>query len=400
MKALTFGCISVVVSLSLCSFCSSASAQDDQMDKQQSEIAQKVVTVSVKVNPGEVVVVSGGNHALPLMEAVSIEASKVGGRVAPILVTTDRVQRFDAADLSEQYLGQASPMIEWLKTIDVWISTPDTEDPKAVLNGVPDTRLAKASRSNEAFRSALNHSKVRELFIAVPTKTDADLVQVNWNAYQEMMWNAINADYSQIADKGNQLKKILENAKTVNIISPAGTNFNFSLGKREVFVNAGMVAPHPAEGTPFLGRAVSLPGGNVTVAPRESSANGKVVAPKDTCRPYEHLTGATYEFKNGKMNSFKAEGNPECFQTSFAAYGGDKDMFSTFQIGLNPALKVMEGGSDYRPGEAAGMVFISIGNNQLWGGKNKTDFFWSIPVVKATVEVDGKTVVKDGQLVF
>ena len=114
------------------------------MDKQQSEIAQKVVTVSVKVNPGEVVVVSGGNHALPLMEAVSIEASKVGGRVAPILVTTDRVQRFDAADLSEQYLGQASPMIEWLKTIDVWISTPDTEDPK--VRGILDVDRAHDGR--------------------------------------------------------------------------------------------------------------------------------------------------------------------------------------------------------------------------------------------------------------
>ncbi len=105
MKALTFGCISVVVSLSLCSFCSSASAQDDQMDKQQSEIAQKVVTVSVKVNPGEVAVVSGGNHALPLMEAVSIEASKVGGRVAPILVTTE----------SNASMPRTSPSSTWDK---------------------------------------------------------------------------------------------------------------------------------------------------------------------------------------------------------------------------------------------------------------------------------------------
>jgi aminopeptidase len=309
-----------------------------------------------------------------------------------LLVSTDRVQRFYAADLSEQYLGQPSPLIEWLNSVEVWISTPDTEDSKAVLEGVPDTRLAKAGRSNEAFRDALNHSKVREVFIGVPTKTDADLAQVNWNA--------INADYSQIADKGNQLKKILENGKAVSITSTTGTNLNFSLGKREVFVNAGMVGEHPAAGTPFLGRAVSLPGGDLTVAPMESSANGKIVALKDNCRPYEHLTGATYEFKNGKMTSFKAQGNPECFEKYIAAYGGDKDMFSTFQIGLNPALKVMEDGSDYRPGEAAGMVFIGIGNNQLWGGKNKEDFFWTIPVVGATVEIDGKTVVKDGQLVF
>ena len=400
MKTLTHGCISVVALLSLSLFCFSAPAQDAQRDKQQSEIARKIVTISAKVKPGEVVVISGGGHTLPLMEALAIEASKGGARVAPLLVTTDRVQRFSVADVSEQYLGQPSPLIEWLKSVDVRIATPDTEDPKAVLDGVPDARLAKASRSDEVFRDALNHSKVRQVFIGVPTKTDADLVQVDWATYQQMIWNAINADYPQIADKGNQLKKILENGKTVKITSPTGTNLNFSLGKREAFVNAGMVAEQPAPDTPFLSRAASLPGGDLIVAPMESSANGKIVAPKDNCRPYEHLTGATYEFKNGKMTSFKAEGNPECFEKYFAAYGGDKDMFSSFQIGLNPALRVMEDGSDYRSGEAAGMVFIGIGNNQLWGGKNRGDFFWIIPVVKATVEVDGKTVVKDGQLVF
>ena len=46
------------------------------------------------------------------------------------------------------------------------------------------------------------------------------------------------------------------------------------------------------------------------------------------------------------------------------------------------------------------MVFIGMGNNQLLDGKNKTEFVWIIPVVKASVEIDGKSVVKDGQLVF
>jgi hypothetical protein len=46
------------------------------------------------------------------------------------------------------------------------------------------------------------------------------------------------------------------------------------------------------------------------------------------------------------------------------------------------------------------MVYIGLGNNQLLGGSNNTEFGWSAPVVKATVEVDGKTVVKDGRLAF
>src|ERR1039457_5802289 len=82
----------------------------------------------------------------------------------------------------------------------------------------------------------------------------------------------------------------------------------------------------------------------------------KIEFRSDTCRPYEYLTGATYVFKDGQMVSFNAKGNPECFEQDFAAYTGDKDRIASLQIGLNPASKVMEDGSEYRPGEAAGMV--------------------------------------------
>jgi aminopeptidase len=388
----------VVISFYLSSY--KLPAQDINTDQRQVEIAHKVVTISAKIKPGEVVVISGGIQKLPLMEALAIEASKAGARVAPLFVTTDRIQRSSIADVSEEYLGQSAPAMDWLKNIDVWISTADTEDQKAVLEGVPDTKLAKAGRSNDAFRAALNHSKLRGVFIGVPNRKDAEYAQVDWATYQQMQWDAINADYKQIAEKGNQLAKLLEHAKSVRITSPSGTDLTVELGNRKAFLNVGMLEEQPRETGAFMSRQASLPGGDVIIAPMESSANGKVVAPKDNCRPYEYLTGATYEFKNGKMVSFNAKGNPECFEQYLAAYGGDKDRISSLLIGLNPALKVMEDGSDYRPGDAAGMVFISIGNNQLLGGNNKTDFSWTIPVVKASVEVDGKTVLKEGKLVF
>jgi leucyl aminopeptidase (aminopeptidase T) len=358
------------------------------------------VTISAKIKPGEVVVISGGIQKLPLMEALAIEASKAGARVAPLFVTTDRIQRSSIADVSEEYLGQPAPAMEWLRNIDVWISMADTEDPKAVLEGIPETKLAKVNRSGEAYRAALNHSKLREVYIGVPNRKDAEYARVDWATYEQMQWDAINADYKQIADKGNQLAKLLENAKSVRITSPSGTDLTVALGNRKAFLNVGILEEYPREGGAFMSRQASLPGGDLIIAPMESSANGRVVAPKDTCRPYEYLTGATYEFQNGTMVSFNAKGNPECFEQDLAAYGGDKDKISSLQIGLNPALKVMEDGSEYRPGEAAGMVYISIGNNQLLGGNNKTGFFWGIPVVKASVEVDGKTVLKDGKLVF
>ncbi len=73
-------------------------------------------------------------------------------------------------------------------------------------------------------------------------------------------------------------------------------------------------------------------------------------------------------------------------------------MFGFFSIGLNPALKVIEDGGDYRPNSAAGMVWIGVGDNQILGGNNKTQGGFSFPIVNATVEIDGITVVKNGKL--
>lgn len=372
-----------------------------QTDPRLTEIAHKVVTISAAVKPGEVVVISGGIGKLALLEALAIEAAKAGAVVAPLFVTTDRLQRAFLADVPEEYLGQPDPALEWLKTIDVWISTDNREDVKAVLEGIPDTKLSKAARSAESLRAALNNSKVRVVDIGVPSKSAAEYSRVDWSTYQNMQWDAINADYKEIARKGNQLATVLENAKIIRITSPSGTNITMTMGNRKAFVNAGILKEQAkGSSSKFLDREASLPGGTVMVAPIESSANGQIVAPKDTCRPYEYLTGATYVFKDGKMISFNAKGNAGCFEQDYAAYSGDKDRIASLLIGLNPALKVMEEGSEYRPVEAAGMVYIGMGNNQLLGGNNKTEFGWATPVVKATIEVDGKTVVKDGQLAF
>src|SRR5439155_12637742 len=67
------------------------------------ELAHRIVTTSLVVKPGEVVVINGGKHTIPLMEALAIEADKAGGMVT-ILLDSDRVIRSLNVDVPEQYL--------------------------------------------------------------------------------------------------------------------------------------------------------------------------------------------------------------------------------------------------------------------------------------------------------
>jgi aminopeptidase len=72
-------------------------------------------------------------------------------------------------------------------------------------------------------------------------------------------------------------------------------------------------------------------------------------------------------------------------------------MFGSISIGLNPILIPND---NYWPAAGAGVVYLTFGNNQLEGGKNTSAFSWAFPMTNATVEIDGKMVVKDGKIIL
>ena len=105
------------------------------------------------------------------------------------------------------------------------------------MNGVPDTKLAKARQSAGALRKELEKSKYRGVFIGVPDKYDATYAEVDWKTYQNMVWDAINADYTAIAAKADALTKILETGKTVHLTCPAGTDPTIALDGKRAYPN-------------------------------------------------------------------------------------------------------------------------------------------------------------------
>ncbi len=214
-----------------------------------------------------------------------------------------------------------------------------------------------------------------------------------------MHWKAVNTDYHQISEKGNYLRDVLKGSRTIKISSPAGTNLMLNLGDRSIFVDDGIVTEQEAKSNLFLTRIASRPGGSLFFAPIENSVQGKVVIPKHRCK-FEPLTGVTFELRNGNLADFKAQRGGECFENTMAAYTGPKNTFGQVTIGLNPEWKVIEDRGDFRPQDASGMVTIEIGNNELVGGNNHDTGSFSFPIVKATVEVDGRVVIKDGNLMF
>ncbi len=392
-KILIIGFVLAFAIIHLGLFNSSLYGQDQKFN----ELAQKIVQTSASIKAGDVVVVYGGKHTIPFMEALTIEAQIKGGLVQMFL-NSDKVTRSYFVDVPEEYLElEPKYFAEWLKNTDAWIGLSDIENPKAVYGDIPEELWAKVYKANKLINDMLDESGIRGLNISHPTKERAEINQLDFADYEKMHWEAVNADYKQISELGMKLKKLLEGATEVKVTAPSGTDFTFSVGDRPVFVDDGIITEEEAKSKRFLDRWVTLPGGLVFVAPIETSANGKVFAPKHRCR-YEPLTGVSFEFKKGTMQNFQAEKGQKCFEEVMAPYAEPKDRFGYFSIGLNPALEVIDEDGDYRPGDAAGMVWIGTGNNKLFGGNNSEPGGFRFPIVNATVIVDGKVVVEEGQL--
>lgn len=375
--------------------CCCANAQENNY----AELAARIVKTSANLKPGDVVVVAGGKHNLALTEALAIEAKKQGGLVT-VFYDSDAIERATFKDVPEQYLDLPPTFFaDWLKHTNVYIGLPGVEDSKAVFEDIPPERLARAYKAGQVVNDVLDSSGVRVVNVGYPTQSDASVNQLDFAAFQKAYWDAVGADYQRISNDGAKLKSLLQGAKSVRVTSPAGTDFTFAVGDRAIFIDDGIMTDERAKSKNIVIRAVSLPSGEVFVAPIETSANGRVVVPRDQCY-FKPVMQQSFDLMDGHLKNYKAETGADCFEKMIGPYDGPKDVFAYFQIGLNPAAKVIEDPGDYRPAYAAGLVTIGFGDNQILGGNNKVVGGVSFPfsIVNATVTIDGKTVVRDGKL--
>lgn len=363
-----------------------------------SDLAKKIVE-NAGVQPGECVVVSCGQHTTGLAEAIAIESNLRGG-FTTIFLNTDNISRSVYKDVPAEFLA-ATPTYfgEWIKQIDVYISLPDEENRKEISNDIPEERLVLIRAAVQKLFEGYNNAKTRGFGVNYPTPLAAAANNLEFSVYEKLMWDAMKADYKKIAEQGEALKKLLVGSKTVKITSPVGTNITFSVSGRQVLVSDGITTKEDASQKLVQMRWATIPDGRVETTAIENSANGKVVVPRDECR-YAPITNISFDVKGGKMQNFKADAGLSCYNEDLKANTGDKDMIAGFTIGLNPVLKPMEDGADFRPINGAGVVYLQVGDNQLRGGKNKSTFSWNFPIMHATVEIDGKVVVKDGKIVL
>ncbi len=199
-----------------------------------------------------------------------------------------------------------------------------------------------------------------------------------------------------------QAAKLLQPAKRLEVISPAGTRLTASLGEYPVLTEYGLAdAP---------GRWDHWPSGFVATWPDECSAEGEVVlAPGDAILPFKTYVqqsirlriergyvraiegGVEAEFLRGYMDSFD---DPEAYAVSHLGWGL-QPRASWTTLGLYDRAQTI--GMDARAFE--GNFLFSLGPNTEAGGTRATPCHMDIPMRKCSVRLDGRPIVDEGVVV-
>ena len=348
-----------------------------------------LIARQANLKPGQVVVISGSSAYLPYMEDVALQATQAGAATI-IDLSTDRLQAARRQQAGGRYGFYPPTTLEkdLMTKSDLWIIFPNVSSPGAIPT-LSAAQQAAVDSSFTAWRPYANRR--RALFVNIPSERDTAGTGMTYAELSRRRWNAMQADYSHISVVGESLRSALANAKTVRVTSPEGTDVTFSLAKNGLFVDA---IPSLVSGRyPQPANRAFVPGGSVTGIVVESSANGKVRAAYDQCTL--PVRDEAIDVHQGRAENVHAASDEACVQKSLKGL-----RLSAIAIGLNPALTDIRTPAGM-PLETAGegLVAIYFGDNRFFGGSNNDGPVWYVPLTKATVSVDGRAIVRDGQIV-
>jgi len=210
-----------------------------------------------------------------------------------------------------------------------------------------------------------------------------------------------DVDYGQIRADCDILAAALLRGKRLDLITHDSKGLEYRLS-----TDIGGWDRPPAISNGLIGRGswANLPAGETFIAPVEETANGTVVI--DGSLPgYVIPLGSEVrlEFINGRLVAYHSP-DPRCLEIiaglrDFALRQGDPNWSNLAEIGLgvNPAVRNLTG-VELLDEKKYGTAHVALGESDWFGGTVSSVIHNDLIIRSPTVEVDGHTLVRRGQI--
>ncbi len=201
---------------------------------------------------------------------------------------------------------------------------------------------------------------------------------------EQMFVQAMKADAGEISETIGKLFKKLKNARQATLETPSGTRLELVVKGRE-WKWDGVLGRQ--------GKLSNIPFGEIACAPHEDKGGGilvidsfgKLITPK---RP------GVVRIERGNIVSWDKEG--EKLVELLKKSGGVMSV-AELGIGTNPAFKKPVG-IVLQDEKILGACHVAFGNSKTMGGKVVAGIHADVILLKPTLTVDGKTIIKNGKI--
>lgn len=353
---------------------------------------ERVVKSCLRIGKDDKVTIFAWRHMLDLAEAFAVECERTGAHVHTEF-TTDDLWYDIALNRPIEYLETPDPFgpaLAGIATASIFIAGP--EDPER-MKGVQAERWMAKERANRPSYGKLLERRVRmvEIGLGLVTPQRARTYGFDYQAWKRNVEEAIDVEYGKMQELGRRVASALENSHEVRIVDPDGTNLSFALEGRKAHIYDGVIDDEDIEMGAIY---ASLPGGSVAVAATETSADGVLSSSIPFANAGMLIERIALRFENGRLASFEGGKNIDTCRNMWKKGTGDKDRIGWLAIGLNPRASL----GFTNNAIVLGTATVGIGFNKELGGTNESDYALETTTVEPTVELDGKTIIKQGKL--
>jgi aminopeptidase len=293
---------------------------DSMTDPRISQLAASLIRYSIKLQPGEHLLIDNIGNELPLCRALVREAYAAGG-LPFVNITNNQLQASLLASCTvEQLKLQSQWELDRMKSMHAYIGI-RASDNVSELSGVDSEHMARYQQllwTPVHSEQRVKHTKW--CILRYPNPSMAQLANMGTEAFEDFYFNVCNLDYSRMSRAMDRLVTAMERSDKVRIVAP-GTDLSFSI-----------------KGIPAIkcdGR-INIPDGEVYTAPVRDSVNGVITY--NCPAVYQGVTfeNIRFEFKDGKIIGATANNTARLnaiLDTDVGArYVGE------FAIGFNPYI--------------------------------------------------------------
>ncbi|SNR46319.1 aminopeptidase [Halorubrum vacuolatum] len=317
------------------------------LDVEMAEAASGIVEECLDVQPGEEVLIIADARKERVGRAIARAAAAVGG----------------------ESITMTMPLLD----------SHGNEPPEAVAAAMKSADVAFTCTSH-----AITHTRSR--LAAAEAGTRFGILR---SVTEDMMVEgAMSVDFEELRRRTEAVRDVLDAASDVHVTSEEGTDVTFSVEGCSAFSLDGYFHENYGFAT--------LPPGESPTHPAEGTANGTIVVDVSMDNLGQLDEPISLEIEDGFVTSVDGGEQADDLRRIIEENDENAGNLAEFAIGTNPKAKLI--GNLAEDKKLAGTVHFAIGDNESLGGTLKSDIHLDGVLRRPTVDLDGRTVVENGEL--